>query len=100
MITIHPEYENIVYVAAYGPLWSPGGDRGIYKSTDGGESWEKILNVSEHTGFNEIHIDPRDPQLLYATAHQRRRHVWTYIDGGPETAIYKSTDGGDNWKKT
>ncbi|QNL23019.1 glycosyl hydrolase [Hyphobacterium sp. CCMP332] len=99
MITIHPEYENIVYVAAYGPLWSPGGDRGIYKSTDGGENWEKILAVSEHTGFNEIHMDPRDPQLLYATAHQRRRHVWTYIDGGPETAIYKSTDGGDNWKK-
>jgi photosystem II stability/assembly factor-like uncharacterized protein len=99
MITVHPENENIVYVAAYGPLWSPGGDRGIYKTTDGGETWEKILEISEHTGFNEIHMDPRDPDLLYATAHQRRRHVFTYIDGGAESAIYKSTDGGKNWRK-
>jgi photosystem II stability/assembly factor-like uncharacterized protein len=99
MIAIHPEDENTVYVAAYGPLWSDGGDRGIYKTTDGGENWEKILEVSDMTGFNEIHLDPRDPNLMYATAHQRRRHVWTYIDGGPETAIYKSIDGGENWKK-
>jgi len=99
MIAIHPEDENIVYVAAYGPLWSAGGDRGIYLTKDGGESWEKIFEVSEHTGFNEIHMDPRDPELLYATAHQRRRHVFTYIDGGPESAIYKSTDGGQNWNK-
>jgi len=99
MITIHPEDENTVYVAAYGPLWKEGGDRGIYKTTDGGENWEKILEVSEHTGFNEIHMDPRDADLLYATAHQRRRHVFTYIDGGPESAIYKSTDGGANWRK-
>jgi photosystem II stability/assembly factor-like uncharacterized protein len=99
MIAIHPEDENVVYVAAYGPLWSAGGDRGIYLTKDGGETWEKILEVSEHTGFNEIHMDPRDPDLLYATAHQRRRHVFTYIDGGPESAIYKSTDGGQNWNK-
>ncbi|HKL04120.1 MAG TPA: hypothetical protein VJ911_10600, partial [Cryomorphaceae bacterium] len=99
MITIHPNDENTLYVAAYGPLWSKGGERGIYKSTDGGENWNLILDVSENTGFNEIHMDPRNPELLYATAHQRRRHVWTYIDGGPETAIYKSSDGGANWKK-
>lgn len=99
MIAIHPEDENVVYVAAYGPLWSAGGDRGIYLTKDGGETWEKILEVSEHTGFNEIHMDPRDPELLYATAHQRRRHVFTYIDGGPESAIYRSTDGGQNWNK-
>jgi photosystem II stability/assembly factor-like uncharacterized protein len=99
MIALHPEDENTVYVAAYGPLWSAGGERGVYKTTDGGENWELILEVSEHTGFNEIHMDPRDPDLLYATAHQRRRHVFTYIDGGPETAIYKSADGGANWKK-
>ncbi len=99
MIAVNPENSNIVYVAAYGPLWSSGGDRGIYKSTNGGESWEKVLNVSEHTGFNEIHLDPRNPEVLYATAHQRRRHVWTYVSGGPESAIYKSTDGGKNWKK-
>jgi len=99
MIAIHPEDEDVVYVAAYGPLWSSGGDRGIYKTTDGGDSWTKILDVSENTGFNEIHFDPRDPEVLYATAHQRRRHVWTYVSGGPESAIYKSTDGGDNWEK-
>tara|TARA_B100001245_G_scaffold236642_1_gene229124 strand:+ start:2958 stop:6206 length:3249 start_codon:yes stop_codon:yes gene_type:complete len=97
MIVVHPENPDVVYVAAYGPLWSSGGDRGIYKSTDGGKNWEKILDVSENTGFNEIHMDPRNPDVLYATAHQRRRHVWTYISGGPESAIYKSTDGGKNW---
>ncbi len=98
MIVVHPENPQVVFVAAYGPLWSAGGDRGIYKTTDGGENWEKILDVSEHTGFNEIHLDPRDPDVMYAAAHQRRRHVWTYVSGGPESAIYKSTDGGENWK--
>lgn len=99
MIKVHPSNSNIIYVAAYGPLWSSGGDRGIYKSTNGGKDWERILNVSEHTGFNEIHLDPRNPDVLYATAHQRRRHVWTYVSGGPESAVYKSTDAGKNWKK-
>ncbi len=99
MISIHPTDENTVYVAAYGPLWSPAGDRGIYKTTDGGTTWERILYVSENTGFNEIHMDPRDPNTLYAAAHQRRRHVFTYIDGGPESAIYKSTDAGKTWRK-
>lgn len=98
-IVVHPRNSNIVYVAAYGPVWSAGGDRGIYKTSDGGLSWKQVLTVSEHTGFNEIHMDPRDPEVLYACAHQRRRHEWTYISGGPESAIYKSTDGGMNWKK-
>ena len=99
MFAIHPTDESTVYVAAYGPLWSPGGDRGIYKTVDGGNTWERVLDVSENTGFNEIHMDPRDPNTLYAAAHQRRRHVFTYIDGGPESAIYKSTDAGKTWKK-
>lgn len=99
MITIDPNNSDIVYVAAVGPVWSSGGDRGIYKTTDGGANWTKILNVSEHTGFNEIHMDPRNSNVLYAAAHQRRRHVWTYVGGGPESAIYKSQDGGANWKK-
>ena len=99
MITIDPTNSNTVYVAAYGPLWSAGGDRGIYKTTDGGKTWKAILTVSENTGFNEIRMDPRDSKVLYATAHQRRRHVFTYISGGPESAIYKSTDGGESWNK-
>ena len=97
MIKIHPENSNIIWVAAYGPLWNSGGDRGIYKSEDGGESWSRVLNISEHTGFNEIHLDPRDPDILYATSHQRQRKVWTYISGGPESGLYKSVDGGINW---
>lgn len=99
MIAVDPRNSNVVYVAAYGPLWSAGGDRGVYKTADGGITWNKVLEVSENTGFNEVHLDPRNPDVLYATAHQRRRHVFTYISGGPESAIYKSTDGGANWTK-
>lgn len=99
MIKVHPDNSNIVYVAAYGPLWSAGGERGIYKTTNGGESWDLILEVSENTGFNEIHFDPKDPSVLYAAAHQRRRHVWTYVSGGPESAIYKSEDNGNTWQE-
>ena len=97
MIAIDPSNSNIVYVAAYGPLWSAGGERGIYKTTDGGKSWKRIFYVSENTGFNEIHLDPRNSNVLYATSHQRRRQVYTYINGGPESNIFKSTDGGMNW---
>jgi photosystem II stability/assembly factor-like uncharacterized protein len=98
-ILIHPRDGDIVYVAAQGPVWSPGGDRGLYKTTDGGRSWRKILEISENTGVNEVHMDPRDPDVLYASAWQRRRHVWTWISGGPESALYKSTDGGESWEK-
>ncbi len=99
MIAIDPTQSNTLYVAAYGPLWNAGGDRGIYKSTDGGVNWNRILFVSENTGFNEVHIDPNHPNILYASAHQRRRHEWTYLGGGPESAIYKSTDYGTTWNK-
>ncbi|MFK7784296.1 MAG: WD40/YVTN/BNR-like repeat-containing protein, partial [Crocinitomicaceae bacterium] len=99
MIAIHPENSNVVFVASYGPLWGAGGERGIYKTEDGGETWEAVLEVSEHTGFNEVYFDKADANIMYATAHQRRRHVHTYISGGPESAIYKSTDGGKNWRK-
>ncbi len=99
MIAVHPNNSNIVWVAAYGPVWSPGGDRGIYKTTDGGQNWRRVLHVSDHTGFNEVHVDPRNSKVLYATAHQRRRHVWTYISGGPESGLYKSEDGGETWNE-
>ena len=99
MIAVDPNNSQIVYVAAYGPLWSAGGERGIYKTTDGGKTWSRILHVSDNTGFNEIHIDKTRPNILYATAHQRRRHEWTYLGGGPESAIYKSIDNGATWTK-
>jgi photosystem II stability/assembly factor-like uncharacterized protein len=98
-IAIDPTNSDIVYVAAYGPLWKSGGERGIYKTTDGGKTWKQVLNVSEHTGFNEVMVDPRFPNIVYAAAHQRQRKVFTYIGGGPESAMYKSTDGGATWNK-
>jgi len=98
-IVINPQNSDIVYVAAEGSVWGPGGDRGLYKTTDGGKTWTKILEISENTGVNNIVMDPRDPNLLYATSEQRRRHIYTKISGGPETAVYKSTDGGQNWRK-
>jgi photosystem II stability/assembly factor-like uncharacterized protein len=98
-IAVHPTDGNTVFVAAYGPLWSKGGDRGIYKTVDGGKTWKQVLFVSENTGFNEVYFDPKRPNILYATAHQRRRHEWTYLSGGPESAIYKSEDGGETWNK-
>ncbi|HRH65285.1 MAG TPA: glycosyl hydrolase [Bacteroidia bacterium] len=97
MIAIDPRNSNTVYVAAYGPLWSAGGERGIYKTTDGGKTWIPVLKVSENTGFNEIHIDPRNSNVLYATSHQRRRQIFSYVNGGPESNIYKSNDGGATW---
>ncbi len=98
-IIVHPTDENTIWVAAYGPVWSKGGERGVYRSTDGGETWEQTLEISEHTGIAEIAIDPSNPMILYASAHQRRRREWTYIGGGPESGIYKSTDGGETWKE-
>ena len=98
-IIIHPQDENTIWVAAYGPVWSSGGERGVYKSTDGGKTWNRTLFISEETGVSEIAIDPENPSILYASAHQRRRHEWTYIGGGPESAIYKSTDGGTTWRE-
>jgi photosystem II stability/assembly factor-like uncharacterized protein len=98
-IIIHPTDENTVWVAAYGPLWSSGGERGVYKTIDGGKTWERTLFVSEETGIAEIAIDPENPSILYASAHQRRRHEWTYIGGGPESTLYKSTDGGKTWRE-
>ncbi|HXI22619.1 MAG TPA: hypothetical protein VNG71_02010 [Pyrinomonadaceae bacterium] len=99
-IAIDPKDSNIVYVAAQGPLWGPGGDRGLYKTTDGGKTWKNILNISENTGVSDIEIDLNNPETLYAAAYQRRRHMWTLIDGGPESAIYKSTDAGATWNKS
>ncbi|MEO8725088.1 MAG: glycosyl hydrolase [Acidobacteriaceae bacterium] len=98
-MAIDPRDSNTVFVAAQGPLWSPGGDRGLYRTRDAGKSWQRVLYISENTGVGEVQIDPANPDVMYAASYQRRRHVWTMIDGGPESAIYKSTDGGDTWRK-
>ncbi|MGB6995329.1 MAG: glycosyl hydrolase, partial [Thermoanaerobaculia bacterium] len=98
-ILVDPQDSNVVYVAAQGPLWSAGGERGLFKTVDGGQSWEKVLGDGDYTGVNDVVMDPRDPQVLYAATHQRFRTVAALIDGGPETAIHKSTDGGATWRK-
>ena len=99
MIVIDPRDSDTVYVAAEGPLWSPGGDRGLFKTTDGGATWTKILGGGEYTGVNELHLDPRDPNVMYAVTQQRFRNVAALINGGPESGIHKSTDGGQTWRE-
>jgi photosystem II stability/assembly factor-like uncharacterized protein len=98
-IVVDPRDSNVVYVAAQGPLWKAGGERGLYKTTDGGKSWKAVLTISENTGVTDVVLDPSNPDTLYAAAYQRRRHVFTLINGGPESAIHKSTDGGATWTK-
>lgn len=98
-IVIHPKNEQVLWVAAYGPLWSKGGERGVYKSIDGGKTWKRTLFISDDTGVAEVVSDPSNPDILYASAHQRRRHEWTYIGGGPESTLYKSVDGGETWRE-
>ncbi|MFA7421445.1 MAG: glycosyl hydrolase [Melioribacteraceae bacterium] len=98
-IVVDHKNPNTVYVAAEGSAWGPGGERGLYKTIDGGKTWNKVLNISENTGVNNIVMDPRDSNVLYATSEQRRRHIFTKIGGGPESAVYKSTDAGTTWDK-
>lgn len=99
-IIVHPTNSDIIYVAAIGPLWSAGGDRGLYRSKDGGKTWDKVLSIDQHTGVNDVVMDPRYPDILYASSFQRRRHVFTYVGGGPQSSIYKSFDGGTTWEKS
>ncbi len=98
-IIVDPRDSDVVYVAAQGPLWSSGGDRGLYKTTDGGKTWNLALEISENTGVTDVHFDPRNPDVLYVASYQRRRHVWTLLNGGPESGIHKSTDAGRTWRK-
>lgn len=98
-IMIDPRNSNVVYVAAQGQAWGPGGDRGLYKTTDGGKTWSRILEIGEYTGVTDMKMDPRNPDILYAASHQRERRVYSKINGGPESAIYKSVDAGKTWTK-
>jgi photosystem II stability/assembly factor-like uncharacterized protein len=98
-IVIDPRNSDVVYVASQGPLFSAGGDRGLYQTTDGGQTWKPILQVSENTGITDIDYDPRNPDVMYAAAYQRRRNTSVIIAGGPEAAIFKTTDAGAHWNK-
>ncbi|MBT8065904.1 MAG: glycosyl hydrolase [Gammaproteobacteria bacterium] len=107
MIRVDPRDSKTIFVAAQGPLWSGGGERGLYKSTDGGESWRKVLGDGlgnteiddQYTGVSEVHMDPRNPDVMYAVSWQRFRNVAVLMDGGPGTGIHKSEDGGETWRQ-
>jgi len=98
-IIVHPEASNIIWVAAQGPLWSKGGERGLYKSIDGGKNWKKVLGDDGWVGVTDVVIDPRDPNWCYAATWQRHRNVAAYMGGGPGSGIYRSNDGGETWEK-
>ncbi len=99
-IAIDPRKSEVVYAAAMGSMWSPGGDRGVFKSSDAGKSWTQVLKPdNEWTGAYEIALDLRNPDVVYATTYQRGRRQWGFIDGGPGSAVYKSGDAGTTWTK-
>ena len=98
-IVIDPRDPDIVYVAAMGPLWAPGGDRGLFKTIDGGKTWTNTKSISAQTGFTELVMDPANPDVLYAASLQRERREYGFLPGGPESAIWKTTDGAKTWTK-
>jgi photosystem II stability/assembly factor-like uncharacterized protein len=99
-IVVDPRDSNVVYVAAPGPLWSGGGDRGLFKTTDGGKTWSQTpLKVGDYTGCSDVILDPRNPDILLAATHQRQRRYFGMVHGGPESAVWRSVDAGKTWVK-
>ncbi len=98
-IVVHPTDPNTVWVAALGHLFGPNEERGVYRTTDRGATWQKVLHIDENTGVVDLAVDPHDPATLYAAAYQRRRRAWGFVGGGPGSGIHKSTDGGDSWRE-
>ena len=98
-IIVHPDNSDVVWVASQGPLWKKGGERGVYKTTNGGKSWKRVLGNSEWTGATDLLIDPNNPLVLYAATWDRHRTVAAYMGGGPGSGIHRSKDGGETWEK-
>ena len=96
-IRIHPQNPDIVYVAALGHAFGPNDERGVYRSTDGGSSWERVLHVSDKAGAVDLTLDVTNPRIMYASIWQVHRHFWELISGGPDSGLWKSTDSGDSW---
>lgn len=98
-IRLHPDNPDVVYVAAMGHLWGPNAERGLYRSSDAGETWERILEVDDETGVVDVILSPDNPDVVFAASYQRQRRPWGFHGGGPGSALWKSTDGGDTWTK-
>jgi photosystem II stability/assembly factor-like uncharacterized protein len=98
-IVTHPSNPDIVWVAAQGSVWGPGGDRGLYKTSDGGKTWRRTLHIDEDTGATDVAIDTQDPNILYAATYQRRRTAFGFDGGGAGSGLHKSTDGGETWTR-
>lgn len=98
-ILVHPANSSVVLVAAEGPLWSAGGERGVYRSEDGGVTWKPVLQIDENTGVTDLEFDPSNPEVVYAAAYQRRRHVAGFLSGGPKSGLWKSSDNGRTWRQ-
>ncbi|MFL5555651.1 MAG: WD40/YVTN/BNR-like repeat-containing protein, partial [Gemmatimonadaceae bacterium] len=98
-VIVHPANPDIVFVAAAGPLWGAGGERGLFRTTDGGRTWKNVKNIDTHTGFTDVIFDPTNPDVIYAASFQRERRPYTYVGGGAGSGLWKSTDGGSTWTK-
>ena len=98
-VVLHPTEQNTLWVAAMGHLYSPNQERGVYKTSNGGETWERVLFVDGNTGAIDLVVDPNDPNILYAAMWQRERYAWDFVESGDGSGIYKSVDGGNSWVK-
>jgi photosystem II stability/assembly factor-like uncharacterized protein len=98
-IRVHPDNPDVVWVAAVGPMWAAGGERGVFKTTDGGRTWRNVLTVDEYTGAADLVLDPSNPDVMYAATHQRERRAFNYVGGGPGSGVWRSVDGGETWTR-